>query len=571
MITPFLLYIGRASLYLAIFYAFFLLVMRKTSFFRLNRAALLIGTVVCHVLPLPRLRTVLVTEIPLSELLAADPGQVAVAAPEAPQADGIPWLTLLYAAGVLVVLTMVLVSACRILHLTHEGDTRECEGYLLTLVDHDIPSFSWRRHVVMSRADYEKYPAILRHELQHIRHAHSLDILLMTGINAIHWFNPLAWIARAELALLHEYEADEGLIQQGIDATQYQLLLVRKAVGEQRFSMANGFNHAKLKQRIVMMHSKKTPARVRLAYVGVLPILALTMFVCNPARAKVLSSPDMPAETLPTDMVLQEPELQEPVKNTTSDKVVPFAQATVKPRFQNGDANTFAKWVSENLVYPADAHRDKITGRVLVQFVVGTDGSVSDVKVVRSAHPLLDAEAVRVISSSPKWTPGKLNGEVIAVNYLFPVIFQMKDPQVPATTASKVEKVEIVPETTEAPQIAEGVLKTPSSATTVSFAQATVKPRFQGGDANVFAKWVSENLVYPDDARKEKIAGRVMVQFVVGADGSVSDVKVVRSIHPSLDAEALRVISSSPKWTPGGDGSKPVSVTYLFPVIFTLK
>jgi TonB family protein len=114
-------------------------------------------------------------------------------------------------------------------------------------------------------------------------------------------------------------------------------------------------------------------------------------------------------------------------------------------------------------------------------------------------------------------------------------------------------------------------LKTPSSATTVSFAQATVKPRFQGGDANVFAKWVSENLVYPDDARKEKIAGRVMVQFVVGADGSVSDVKVVRSVHPLLDAEAVRVISSSPKWTPGQYNGETIAVTYLFPVIFQVK
>ena len=464
MITPFLLYLGRASLYMAVFYAFFLLVMRKTSFFRLNRAALLLGTIACHVLPLLRLRTVFVTEVAVPEVLTEEPVFVGTAVPEAAQAVSIPWLTLLYAAGVTVVLAMVLVSVWRTLRLTRDGEGRECEGYHLTLVDHDIPSFSWRRHIVMSRKDYEKYPAILRHELQHIRHAHSLDILLMTGVTAIHWFNPLAWIARTELALLHEYEADEGLIQQGIDATQYQLLLVRKAVGEQRFSMANGFNHAKLKQRIAMMHTEKTPARVRLAYVGVLPILALTMFVCNPARAKVLSAPaETPAEApellasaLPIESALQElvqeQELQEPVKQVqkeeNEEEAIPFGLVDVKPRFQGGDANTFSKWVSANLVYPAEAREKEIEGRVLIQFAVKTDGSISDVKVLRSAHPLLDAEAVRIISASPKWTPGQQKGRDVKVTYQFPVIFKLKDSQEQAVTVSTVE---VIPMTVDMP------------------------------------------------------------------------------------------------------------------------
>ena len=584
MITPFLLYLGRASLYMAVFYAFFLLVMRKTSFFRLNRAALLLGTIACHVLPLLRLRTVFVTEVAVPEVLTEEPVFVGTAVPEAAQAVSIPWLTLLYAAGVTVVLAMVLVSVWRTLRLTRDGEGRECEGYHLTLVDHDIPSFSWRRHIVMSRKDYEKYPAILRHELQHIRHAHSLDILLMTGVTAIHWFNPLAWIARTELALLHEYEADEGLIQQGIDATQYQLLLVRKAVGEQRFSMANGFNHAKLKQRIAMMHTEKTPARVRLAYVGVLPVLALTMFVCNPARAKVLSAPaETPAEApellasaLPIESALQElvqeQELQEPVKQVqkeeNEEEAIPFGLVDVKPRFQGGDANTFSKWVSANLVYPAEAREKEIEGRVTIQFAVKTDGSISDVKVLRSAHPLLDAEAVRIISASPKWTPGQQKGRDVKVMYQFPVIFKLKDSQEQAVTVSTVE---VIPMTTDTPPQTEVIPMTVATDKAVPFSQASKKPGFQGGDANTFAKWVSDNLNYPEEAKKDKIAGRVMLQFVVGTDGSVSGVKVLRGVNPLLDEEAVRVISSSPNWTPGELNGEIVAVTYQFPVIFQLR
>ena len=434
MITPFLLYIGRASLYLAIFYAFFLLVMRKTSFFHFNRAALLLGTMACHVLPLLRLRTIFVTKGPASEVAVGAP--VFVGAAES-AGTSIPWLTLLYAAGFATVAVLVLLSILRTWRMIRSGEQRECDGYQLTLVEHDVPSFSWRRHIVMSRSDYEKYPAILRHELQHIRHCHSLDILLMTVVSAIHWFNPLVWIARAELALLHEYEADEGLIQQGIDATQYQLLLVRKAVGEQRFSMANGFNHAKLKQRIAMMHTEKTPARVRLAYAGVLPILALTMFACNPSNTKVLSpvaeeteivpvveeAPAAPEEAPVTAQTLSAPAPDQ----ADEEEAVPFALVEVKPRFQGGDANAFAKWVSEHLTYPEEAREAGIAGRITVQFTVSKNGEVQDVKILRGVHPLLDTEAMRVIKSSPLWTPGKQAGRDIKVTYQFPVIFQLKE------------------------------------------------------------------------------------------------------------------------------------------------
>ena len=432
MITPFLLYIGRASLYLAIFYAFFLLVMRKTSFFRFNRAVLLLGAVACHLLPLLRLRTVIVNGAGEATAQAGEPVMVGVGA----QGAAIGWPTGLYLAGVAAVAALVLISVLRTLRLIRGGETRECDGYRLTLMDRDVPSFSWCRHIVMARADYEKYPAILRHELQHIRHAHSLDILLMTGFAAVHWFNPLVWIARTELALLHEYEADEGLIRQGIDATQYQLLLVRKAVGEQRFSMANGFNHAKLKQRIAMMHKKQTPSFIRLAYVGVLPILAIVMFACNPANKKIseeapdvipitTDTPESAGEAVGT-FTASEPESEPTPAAASEEESIPFGLVQIKPKFQGGDANTFAKWVSEHLSYPDDARDAGISGRVTVQFRVDENGQLRDAKVIRGVYPSLDAEAVRVIASSPKWTPGRNSDKPVSVTYIFPVIFKLK-------------------------------------------------------------------------------------------------------------------------------------------------
>ena len=414
--TATLLYIARASLYLAIFYAFYLLVMRRTSLFRFNRITLLVGTVACHLLPLLRLRTVLLPEtvsVQVGELEMVGEAAGASAAP-------FPWIAVLYAAGVAAILALSLVSVARTRRIIRSGIQTPCDGCRLTLVDRDVPSFSWGRNVVMSRDDYDKYPAILGHELQHVQNRHSLDILLMTAVCAVHWFNPLVWIARAELKLLHEYEADEGLIRKGIDATSYQLLLVRKAVGEQRFSLANGFNHAKLKQRITMMHKKQTPARVRFAYAAVLPILAATMFVCNPARARIVSS---------DNATLAEAPVNEPVtinQNPPAGETVPFGQVERKPTFNGGDANEFTRWVNAHLVYPEVPKENGVQGKVTLQFTVMKDGSVGKVKVLRGADPALDREAVRVVSSSPKWTPGKQRDRAVNVTYTFPVIFQLR-------------------------------------------------------------------------------------------------------------------------------------------------
>ena len=415
--TPFLLYMARASLYLAIFYAFYLLVMRRTSLFRFNRAALLLGTVLCHLLPLLRLRTI---ELPATEPMTAELPARDAAVPVSAAAAPFPWLTVLYLTGIAAVLLLCLLSALRMLRLIRQGTPEPCEGCRLTLVDRDIPSFSWGRRIVMSRPDYEKHPAILAHEKQHIRCRHSLDVLLMTAVAALHWFNPLVWIARAELRLLHEYEADEGLLNQGIDATQYQLLLVRKAVGEQRFSLANGFNHAKLKQRINMMQHKPTSGWMRLAYLALLPFLAGTMFLCNPARAEI--RPATPGETA----LFQ-----------NDDPPVPYSQIEKKPTFQGEDAGTFARWVAQHLIYPAEAKADGLQGRVMVSFDVCEDGAVRNVRVLRSVHETLDAEAVRVISSSPKWEPGEQGGKPVKVSYTFPVIFKLNGDE-PATAPSTI-------------------------------------------------------------------------------------------------------------------------------------
>ena len=421
--SPFLLYIGRSSLYLAMFYAFFLLLMRRTTFFRLNRILLLMGTLACLLLPVLRIRTVTVP------LLAAGPLVEAASDPTtatAPAATPFPYLEILYVIGFLTVLGWTVVAAVRMYRTIRKGvSTRLEDGTRLVLTEADIPSFSWGRTIVMSQKDAETNPAILVHEKAHVHKAHTLDILLFTAVTLVHWFNPLVWITLGELKLLHEYEADDAVLNHGIDATQYHLLLVRKAVGEKRFSLANGFQHAKLKNRIDMMLQAPSSGWKRLSWLAILPFLAGTMFLCNPVRAKVVTAglPEILSETT-----------LDAVSDTT--KGLPFSLVEVKPTFNGGDANAFSKWVNENLKYPLAAKDAGVQGRVTLQFAVYPDGKVRDTKVLRGVHPDLDAEALRVVSSSPDWTPGYEKGEPVKVTYTFPVIFQLKGNKTEPKTAS---------------------------------------------------------------------------------------------------------------------------------------
>ena len=423
--TPFLLYIGRSSLYLALFYAFFLLVMRRTTFFRLNRILLLAGTVACFLLPWLRLRTVEVPFLMAGPLTETASEPALTAGPSA--ASPFPYLELLYIIGLLAVLGWTAVAMVRMYRTIRKGAaTRLDDGTRLVLTEADVPSFSWGRTIVMSRKDAETNPVIRLHEEAHIHKAHTLDILLFTAVTLVHWFNPLVWITLSELKLLHEYEADDAVLNHGIDATQYQLLLVRKAVGDKRFTLANGFQHAKLKNRIDMMLQSPSSGWKRLSWLAILPFLAGTMFLCNPVRAKVVFS-DL------SETVLSE---TAPAALPDTTKVVPFATVEVKPMFNGGDAIEFSKWVNENLKYPQAAKDAGVQGRVTLQFTVYPDGSVRDTKVLRGVNPDLDAEALRVVSASPDWTPGYVKGEPVKVTYTFPVIFKLSGEKTEPKTAS---------------------------------------------------------------------------------------------------------------------------------------
>ena len=303
----FLFYLFKSTLCLVVLYLLFRLCFRGDTLFRTNRFLLLGGTAGCLLLPLVQVdvqqdslwqRPVAAVEAVLTEPFVEETsvsGPLSETETVLKVSDGIGgeamtlrsetsfgWVHLLaalYAGGAVLTLGFFLLSHGRMRQLVRRCPVRECGGYRLVIGPRGQQSFSWGRTVVLSQEDYEQNrETVLLHERMHLHYCHTADLLWMELLIVFHWFNPAAWLLMRELREVHEFEADSGVLSHGIDATQYQLLLVKKSVGTRLYSMASGFGHSKLKQRINMMLKKRTNRLARLKLLLFVPVVSGTLY-----------------------------------------------------------------------------------------------------------------------------------------------------------------------------------------------------------------------------------------------------------------------------------------------------
>ena len=286
-------YILKSSFCLAVFYLFYRLLLSRETFHRFNRIALL-GILLLSCLlpfvevsvrrPVEMYQTMMTWEqwLLLTDLAGTETHAVQV------QENVVTWiqgLLLVYLFGILFFMLRNIYSLFGLWVLLKSGRREKVSDYVVTVVkavlivhERDISPFSWMRYIVISQKDlHENGREILTHELAHIRNRHSWDLFAADICIFFQWFNPAAWLLKQELQNIHEYEADETVINEGVDARQYQLLLIKKAVGTRLYSMANSFNHSKLKKRITMMLKEKSNPWARFKYLYVLPLAAIAV------------------------------------------------------------------------------------------------------------------------------------------------------------------------------------------------------------------------------------------------------------------------------------------------------
>ena len=546
----FFVYILKSSVCLAMFYLFYRLLLSKETFHRFNRVALLGVLVLSCIIPMIEVTTHDASGfLVLEEMILMAEVEPAGVLDET--SNPFPWralMLLVYMAGILFFVIRHLWSLGRMLRLLRVS-RKEDLGDGITLFVHgdkEVAPFSWMKNIAVSETDLaESREAVLTHERAHIHNRHSWDLLLGEVCVFFQWFNPAAWLLKQELQTIHEYEADEWVIENGIDAKTYQLLIIKKAVGARLYSIANSFNHSSLKKRITMMIKKKSNPWARMKCLVALPLAAVA--VAAFARPEVSNELDEISSAKVNDLTsIVKAEEVKSVENSSDEKFklsgtvveaarknVPVMGASVIIR---GTTNGTLTDMDGKFVMTGVKKGDVIQ----VSFVGYQTQSV----VVKDETPLTILMRDDVQNLEEMTVVGYASDGVGASSVEHP--------------DKKVVAVVDIPKAKEEPQ------------EEVIFQVVEEMPQFPGGLGEAM-KFLAKNIKYPVEAQQAKIEGRVIVRFVVGRDGSVSDVEVMRGVSPELDAEAVRVVSLMPKWIPGKQRGKAVAVKYTMPIMFRLQ
>ena len=664
-----MVYFLKINVAIALFYAFYRLFFYKDTFFAWRRTALLCFFAVSAAVPLLDIQQWIVQQEPMAAMADL---YAAVVLPELtltpqPETD---WRQLV-ADGIVVAYWLVaallalrfLVQLAGIVRLARRCPTQKIDGTTVHLLPRAEGPFSFFRWIFVCPDAHtgDELHEILTHERTHARQWHSIDVLTGELACIVCWFNPFAWLMKREIRTNLEYMADEKVLETGHDSRTYQYHLLGLSHHKAAATIYNSFNVLPLKKRIIMMNKRRTRAIGRTKYLMFLPLAALLMIVSNieavaratqkittevieavtPAeipnvqpqpeniaplpqqeksdkvtyKGKVVDKYGQPIEgvqivTLSQDksagyQLLKErsqadgtfvfeaapddrigffhvtsqgtyiqsvnpeewnlsrektivmdgeptPMFREEDRNSTDKEVYEVVENM--PEFPDRGMSGLMKYLSANIRYPEAAHKAGTQGRVTVQFVVSKDGSIGDVKVIRGVDPTLDAEAIRVISGMPKWKPGTQKGEPVNVRYTVPVMFRL--------TPEPVEKIDEM--------IVVGYRNPDAPVTGEVYETVDKMPEFPGGMTGLM-QHLSKNIRYPAEAHTNNIQGRVVVSVIINTEGKATNAQIVQGVAPSLDAEALRVATTMPDWTPGTKDGKPVNVKYTFPVVFRLQ
>ena len=445
------MYALQSALCLTLFYVPYQLMLRRETFFRLNRMVLL--GIMTFALVMPLLPITLPAEVPAINVVefairpqgeANQPfvvhnSRTTYSAEQHLSLQSLVYL--IYIIGAVSLLAWHLIAICGIRTGMRHGclwTSRENDGITIYCHAGEVASYSWLHSIVISEDDYLHHPEILAHERAHIRHCHSFDNLLVVACQCVQWFNPFVWLLADSLSDVHEFEADADVIRNG-HAKEYQLLLVAKATSTGRYALVNGFGRNHLKRRLQMMLCRRSAPWSRLKLIVLLPLMVLAVLLL--AKHEVIQEQmnveiqkHMPvkaaqktvADTVRTPVIIPSGIRK---KKHTAEKTQPHQKeeepkqepptvqvATQMAQFPGGNV-ALRNYMATHL------QQTEATGQVFLRFTVAEDGSIQQVKVLRSGGDEADRAALQMMADMPRWIPGRRNGHVVPTYYTLPVSF----------------------------------------------------------------------------------------------------------------------------------------------------
>jgi len=425
-----MIYLVVSAFSLALMLVVYRLTLSRTTFHGFNRGVLLCSLALAAIVPFVHFQTLsskaaapftyMMNEI----MVYADASAQMNPEQTVQDAGSISWasvLTLVYMAGVIICLFRVAIGVLSSEILCHRRSRTLADGSRLVITDRNYAPFSWRNYIVISRKDYEANGAmIITHEQAHVRHHHSFDLILAQLFCAFQWFNPAAWMLKRSLLEVHEFEADASVLESGFDERRYQICLVRAALQGSFATTTNNFANCSTKKRIVMMNRHSTNPWARLRVLLMLPAVALSVIFASACKQDATEDINQPVKT---ESAISEKEIVIEVEPEEMPDDV-FVVVEEMPEFPGGTM-ALLEYLRSNIKYPKECRDNNIQGRVLVSFIVGKDGKITNPEIVQGVDPALDAEAIKVVAAMPEWKPGTQNGEKVRVQYTIPINFRL--------------------------------------------------------------------------------------------------------------------------------------------------
>lgn len=399
------IYIVKVAIYMTAFYIIYLLLLRKDTAYGRNRAFLLLSLIASVLLPSLEINTGKPLDIQavgklLSEVLVTpDP----VKAESEKLTSPANFIYSIYITGVIIFLFKFLVDFSWLLFLIIKQ--KRGGGRIIRFQNFNTAAFTAMGYIfINARLSPQEEADVIRHERNHLRKNHYIDIIIIEFLTSFQWFNPVIHLLNRELRAIHEFQADDDCISSGIPVANYQSLLLSQIFRTSVLKLTNSFaNPSLIRKRMIMMTRERTS---QLANFKLLSVLPVTFIVFMSLSATQLPPPPPPL----------------PPTTEQDDNDLPLAIAQEMPYYPGGN-KALLQYISEHLIYPDEALRENKQGRVIIRFCVTPKGGISQVSVLKSVDPLLDAEAIRVVQTLPAFRPGKQDGRYVSVWYMLPITF----------------------------------------------------------------------------------------------------------------------------------------------------
>jgi TonB family protein len=436
-------YLMLVNIYLLLFYGFYVLLLSRETFFQLNRIYLVAGALLSFFIPVIQsdwVKNLFITQ-KVQYTIYGSPVMLYRFKPISDTQVTLGQVMVFIYLGGIIFLVARLVW--QLIGLNKVINTPDGTG-----------AYSFFKKIRLGDDD-ENQHIIAAHENVHARQWHSADVLLIELVMIINWFNPIVYLYRSTIKHIHEFIADRQALLSGTDKTDYAMLLLSQTFNAPAHQLVNPFfNKSLLKQRIIMLQKNKSHrvALIKYGFSAPLFILMLILSSATVNNSKTIHLIDKkvqfvfmkPASEITQVKFYKGNDLSKksaavadtPVKkkltitsvvitDTSKKNGAVFTSVEQVPEFPGG-INAFGTFLAKNIRYPAEARSNGVQGRVIISFVVETDGSLSNLRIARGIGHGADEEAVRVLALSPNWQPGIQNGKKVRVAYSVPISFTLE-------------------------------------------------------------------------------------------------------------------------------------------------